>query len=166
MVSSDYTDVERLIHSICWKFVNKFNMDFDDCLSEAGEAYLRAEDSYDPDKSTSFTTHVYNCVHNALQTLVKRRRQMRSRMTSTMPDVDTDKRVSGVSLGAIVSNLSVDAAEVVEMILDTGSVVRKGFGRKQQKGRLEVIRNYLWNREDWSMDHVTEVFSELREVFS
>jgi len=163
MVTQGYESVERMVHKLCWRFVKRFRLDYDDCLDAALQGYMRATDSHDPSRGASFQTHVWNCVSHALYSENRGTRVRRKLFVAVSDRIQAPQKRD--SLGLIVSRLSDDAQTVVDLIADTSTGLMLLFSRRRQRGKQEAIRDYLWER-DWSMPRITATLSELRSVFS
>ncbi len=173
-----YRNVEAMIHKIVNGFVAKFGGQPDDYLGPAHEGYMRAYEKWEPDRG-AFTTIVWWCVRNKLLNYVTRRNRIRSReiqgseekyLESPEGPRPVGRRGGGLlfssafDLRVFAGGLSDDARTVVALLCDepVESVERlNGAARQEIPGR---IRGKLWDDLGWSMDRVTESFSEIREA--
>jgi len=65
----EYEKYENLIYKLSWRYA-RIGFEFDDLLSEANWAYMRATETFDPEKC-KFCTHLYNTVNGWLFNFTK-----------------------------------------------------------------------------------------------
>ena len=75
MITQDFnlfynnTDNQKILKSLCRKYSKNF--DYEELHSSGIIGLWKAFNTYDPDKGTKITTHVYNCVNYAILDWIK-----------------------------------------------------------------------------------------------
>jgi len=119
-----YQDVEKLLNKLCWQACKRnHQLDFDECMSRANLAYMKAYESYDEDRGAAFSTWVYWQVMGALQHHERQETVYFQRMTSSSSlmegrEPDTSNRVS-MAESIIRGAGSSDSKQVLKCILET-----------------------------------------------
>jgi len=69
MMDNKYNKYKKMIYKLVWRYA-RIGYEFDELLSEANWAYVRACKTFNPDKS-KFCTHLYNTVNGHLHNFTK-----------------------------------------------------------------------------------------------
>ncbi len=164
--TDSYLSVEKMIHSICWKFVKRFGSDFDDYASEASQAYMRAYNTYDSEKGIAYTTYVYQCVRNALLDLQRKAKCSRLTYNTEIVEGWEDKRNgTGFDFVATMKELSEDAATVMKLVANTPAEIVEFVRVDSPMKARQVVRSYLKDL-GWSAMRIGETFSEVRSILT
>jgi len=120
----------NLIRKIAWSFSTTTGVEFDDLFQEAALAYLKALDSYDPDKGY-LSTYVWNRISTRLKEYLKEQEEFKCRrqqVSSHQEALKTKRRYYStevididkpVSFTPFFESLSKDAQEVAKVVLET-----------------------------------------------
>ena len=164
-VTTTYEDVERMLFRICWNFRERFGGDFDELLSQAGEYFMGAYQTYDSNRG-AFTTWVYHSVYRRLwnhRRTENKRRQTLTYNSKVMEEAGKTTNGHPFDWELLLKDLTSDAKIVIQLIYDTPDDLEQMRG----EGRLgrRLIRSYL--RElGWTTRRVTESFGEIKTVLT
>ncbi len=163
-----YRSVERMIWKICWTFSRDRN-ECDDCLSIANEAFLKAYDSYDPNRG-AFTTLVYWCVTNKLRNhYTERKHRLAMEKTNTILECAVEDPAHEIPnrpmrmLESLLADLGDDARLIVQAVIESPNEICKTLKRGTQKQR----RNRVWKqmrKDGWTAGQWIEASEELCEA--
>jgi len=175
-----YEDYERLIYDVTWRFVKRRGGNFNDALSEANLAFLKAYETWQPSKS-QFSTWLSHYMWWALMD------SRRGRQADTIQLDHCDSAIASAGLtgdpngGSIAAALSCedqpdpveglfgsvtsDGREVLRAVLDApAEVFRACIDRGgQPRNWRSVIREYLVGK-GWSVEKVKESFAEISDA--
>ena len=156
--SETYKDIKGIIYDVAIKFSNRFGVDLDEVLSKAHFIYVtKACMEYDPTKA-SFVT----CVHNYLWWyLMMDRRNSQLKIEPLSRELKDHKNT--FHLGLLLDDLSNDAKEIANLILETPSELTSLFikSRKKQPYLLrKTLRKFLSNL-GWDDFRITTSFAEI-----
>ena len=112
----EYAKYENLIYKLSWRYA-RVGFEFDDLLSEANWAYMRATETFDPEKC-KFCTHLYNTVNGWLFNFTK---PSIDNSTGSDPDIfskDNYNQLKRVILKDRFGKSDPDVVIVINLIFD------------------------------------------------
>ncbi len=152
-----YEDVEKLIYRLCWNAVEKFNGEFDDYLSVANEAYMKAYETYEGRHGVKFSTWMHKIVRNDILTEVATRRNHEICNTDRLEKMQNRERFD---VCLFITSLPADAAEVVRLTLETPRELLMELVGKDASDFRDSLRKSL-ERIGWSIDRIAGSFAEI-----
>lgn len=156
-----YRDVQKMIWQLCWRFCRRGG-DFDEHLSIANEAFVKAYKTHDPDKA-EFTTHCYLQVYFALQkfraTYSKRRERMHE-----VPLPDSAKLKESRLWDSVWGQVGDDARTVMVLISESPAELL-GIAL-QEIVSLRVVLFRRLRAMGWSIGRAGTAFDELSDVLT
>lgn len=78
LIKKHYNDFIHIFH----KIIRNYDIDYDECFSDAQLAFVKAIDSYNPSLGNSLTTHIYNGIKFTLWNHISQRRRRINRLIS------------------------------------------------------------------------------------
>lgn len=157
-LSESYLSVERLISSTCRKFLKRYNLDEQEVFSEAGVAFLKATESFNPAKGTKFSTWIRWKLYKDLMSLARKQRQ--SLPLDSIQEPATERKFF---LREFLEDLSEDTRMVAKMALNTPKEILQAMRRDTTYDLRIAIWQHL--REiGWSTRKIIESFSEIRRA--
>lgn len=163
-MEATYEDLQLLVYQATHKIATRYQIPFEDLLSEAHCCFVRAFDTYTPEKGASMSSWVYSKVTWGLQTFL--RKELRHH---NQPRIDDQPELAydpGRPVSELYSDLSDEAQEVVRVLLESP----KDFSRLcrwndvASKDTLrETMSEHLQDR-GWSVFAVRESFQEIAEA--
>ena len=147
-----YLDVERLIFRMCWRHVQRHGGCFDEAVSEANAAFIRAYADFRPDR-TKFSTWLWWKVRGALAShrvkSFRRAARVRTIAPSLLDRITAQERFD---LATFCRDLSGDATLVIGMALRQDAAASKSAIWKEIKAL------------GWTVARAIEAFAEVREA--
>jgi DNA-directed RNA polymerase specialized sigma subunit len=183
-----YPKFEKCIQKLVWKYVKNSRFGFDELLSEAGLAFMKAVDTYDSNKA-SFHTHLYWTVNGRLRNYCNGTNQIEDKMTLSY-DARCNEGIKNSDFNAItkstwdnndpeqaytfknlVENLSKEAREVVNTLLNTPAemieLVKEMSASRQ--GHMHVYKSNVtryFKNQGWKRKNILKAYSEIRQTFN
>lgn len=159
----EYEKLKGLIYRLTHNFHRKYggNFDggsFDELLSEAHFAFVRAVQNYDPNRGAKLITYVWHAVENGLKrTLIRPTNYLREGPHVKRREVPLQGlRISRRrSLGEKLGRLSEEAASVLRIAL----FIRGSSPATKRRHLIEVLCEYGWAAEE-----IINCFEEIQEV--
>ena len=151
----DFEKYERLLKRVCSRFPI---LDWNDAYSEAQLAYLRALDSYKPDKG-AFSTHLWTVVRRALisQARAETKRRKAEGLTHVSNSVPGPDRM--LAIRDLMDALDDDARHVVGLIYEPENVLHcKRHGANVSR---HLLAKYL-RGHGWSGTRIREAFRNIQ----
>lgn len=165
-ISLTYSDVEKLLQSLCWRFCRRTGAPFDVAMSEANAAYVAAYNSYQPGRGSTFATWVRRRVDYALREFARQHANDRLAKTRRFgPSEDTADR-ERFDLTRFAEELSNDARTVIRLAIEPPTDVmlsaHTSYGpcpSGLKKGILEFLADI-----GWTAQRIGESFREIGEA--
>jgi DNA-directed RNA polymerase specialized sigma24 family protein len=172
-VNETYEDVRLLVYRIVHKFAACYGFTFDDLITHAHLAYVKAYEAYTTSKpapgkkKAKFSSFMYFWVTTDLITYVnKEKRHRHNELEESMVEGYTpDARPF---LEQLEEELSEDASLVVRLVLDTPeefSATCHWCAAKNPIGMRRSVSEYLKNH-GWARERIEEAFLEIRQIIS
>ena len=117
-VTDAYLDVEQMLFKICHQFNNRYNLPFDELMSEARYQFMKAYRRFDPSKGAKLSTFVYFVVSHKLIDHVSKEFKW-SNHSAEMPDDLEPGEVLANTLMGMVEFLTDDAREVLGLVMES-----------------------------------------------
>ncbi len=165
-----YREVERMIDGLCWSFVRRYGLDWEECRAEAALAYAQAYRSYDPARA-AFTTWCWWAVRNALCDMLRQRGRRGREFTNSMACDDDGSEVPLVEaaeakppslLSAVLSGLGEDARAVAEIVCSMPAEAMLAAGFRPERVRRSLRRRLAGL--GWSLGRIAGAFGEVSEA--
>lgn len=157
--SETYGDVEKLLFRLCHKIVCCDQCRFEDRMSTAREAFMRAYNSYDSTKGAQFSTWVYWQVRTALLTRKNQCIKQSERFRNGLSKLPNRSRKPGFM--DLLWELSDDARDVVRIISEAPEEVTELWVNNVDAQGM--VRSYL-RGAGWTATRITRSFSEIRKA--
>lgn len=174
-VVETYDDVERLLRHVCVQFMRRNGghlgtagdgSEFDDAMSEARIAYMRAYQTWQPDGGSKFTTYLCQCVYRRLLDRYKFDRRRRA-LWQGVADPDTLGVPDRLPFDrdSFERHLTEDAQVVLSLVLDAPDEIAQIAMNKggQPQNWRSTIRDYL-AAMGWAARRITRTFDEIKEA--
>ena len=147
-----YLDVEKLIFRMCWRYVQRHGGCFDEAVSEANAAFVRAYADFRPGKA-KFSTWLWWKVRGALSGHRARSHRRAARVRTAAPGLlDRIASRERFDPAAFCRELSGDAALVIEITLRQDAAASKSAIWREIKAL------------GWTIGRAVEAFAEIREA--
>lgn len=159
---------ERMIAKIVWSLSRKYGGDPADLMQDGYVAFLQARESYNPEKGTQFSTWAYRTVYRQLfETIREQARKNPNRVFREYPNAENDlteypARAGAFRLLDFVDGLSDDAAEIVNIVLETPGCILRQCNSQRCRTRKTFLSHYLRNA-GWGRGRIRKTFSEIEE---
>lgn len=176
-VTETYRDVEKLIYKEVGSFQKRFGGDFDELLSEANLAFMRAYKAYDLTRG-EFTTLLVTSIRHGMMNVLRSRMKANSRKTVSLDAVGCNDTALAEQLAdemeppkfdleSFAKGLTKDAKTVIEILLDTPTDLESAFfwAGGEERHWKSSIRQYLQSL-GWTAVRVKESFLELKVAMS
>jgi len=158
-----YTEVEKMLFSLSWRYHQLYGIEFDECMSECNWAFVKALNwRYDPSKGTKFSSQVHTIANWRLRSLVRER-------TRAVPLLEINEETAGFAREdrspcmEILDGLSEDARVIVALLLSTPADLKKEVRTPLQM--LANVRDNLVRRGQMERDEFNRATEELRTQF-
>ncbi len=158
----------KMLYKIVWSYIKRYpGLEFDDLLSEACVAYLRAEKDFNPVKGKK-STFMWNVVNNELTDIINKMNTKNNREIYLeefeFPHYQTPEQIilQEERFLELVGSLSNDAKMICALILNEPDIFLPINKPRECRG---VIMRELRNR-DWGWTKIWNGFKELRNTFS
>ena len=171
-IAETYTDVKCMLFKAAHTFAQRHNVPFDDMLSEAHVAFIKAFDNYSPKRGrrkTKFTTWLYFALHCDLTTAIQKRYKHLNRHEDLDDEVEEARTEPTFFLADLRTQLSDEALHIVGVLLDPPTEfdtmmrwdrVEKGNSAKCR----HVLADYISADTGWPPEKVHQHFNEIREA--
>lgn len=159
-----------LIQIIAAKYA-KMGLDYDDIVSEGNLAYVNAVNTHDPSRGP-FKTHLRTCIENSAKNYIanvnyQKREMPRVSIKEDMSSGQSPDPLSTLIFKEVIENLSDEAREVVDIVLDCPSDLvaimkqkQSGACRINKTGLVPLLRS-----RGWGFNTIGQVFNELKTAF-
>lgn len=163
----EFPKVQKMIYGLAWRTSQAYPISYDECLSEAYMAFMRACGDYQPKRGTKFSSWVYFWVWTKLKDLVMKRSK------EPLEFVDINEELVGAAPPVqiesleLIDDLSSDAKEIISLLIETprellgmamtpkqlmskvkGHMIKKGRNPKQvEKAHKELCNRF---QEAWA----------------
>jgi hypothetical protein len=141
------TDVQKMLYKQAWDAAARYNLPFDECLSECYWGFVRAVNwRFDASKGLKFSSEVF--LINAWRFKTKQRRELRD--AERFPLVELNEETAGFAVAdraeclEAVEGLSEEAREIVGLLLDTPKELLEDLPTPKQL--LKRVKAYLQRR--------------------
>jgi len=155
-----YKKYEKLIYSFVYKY--RWMDDFDTILSAAHSGYMRAVETYDPNKG-AFSTHLTWSIKGAIHSCIKvtKEHNIEQYYSICSPVVSP---LDNAIFSETIDRMSKEARFVVDMILDMPDGLVEFTKDKNDNYHMtaRTIRMYLVNELGWKHSVTDNVFEEIR----
>ena len=170
-MTDTYEDVRLLIYNVCNKFWLKNGGDMDEYVGESNIVYLRAYNTWKPDKGTKFSSYLQTCIWRHLISFHKRAQGRLERRIVPVNFSDETNKYEGLLatrdrpadiIGDFVSDLSSDAASIVRLVVEAPAEL---VSMVKSKGGAPCnwsssIKSYLKGL-GWTHGRIVDTFEEL-----
>jgi len=157
--------VQKMLYSQAWKFAKTYPITFEECLSEAYFAFMKACEDYQPERGQKFSSWCYYWVWCKLKDLVMKRTKDPLEFVEINDDLLGEAPPAISPSLEIVAELSSDAQEIVALVLETPAELLGG-APATAKQLLRRVKDYLVEHCGRSKDDVDaatlEISSRLR----
>jgi len=167
--ADDYEQYKKCIYSLVHTWVKKSPFSFDELLSEANLGFLRAVETYDLTKA-GFPTHLYITVNGRLSHFVCKKKVVEDELDEWLPGKG-DNPEQALVFKELVHNLSTEAREVVEVVLNTPremiELVRDMTSGRQ--GKMHLYRSNVtkfYRKRGWSYNKINAAYQEIKNTFN
>lgn len=160
-ITDTYEDIKRLIYQICNGYVHSSDLNFEELVSEANHAFVKAYNKYDPERG-DFTTLIHHAVNNHLKSLM-RKRVREIKFKTNQENIETHIKKIRFTLHTFINSLSDDSKFIMKLIFDAPNDIKemtKALGKDQLKWR-EFIGLHLFNLK-WDQDRIDATFEEVK----
>ena len=164
-ISETYTDVEKLIHNICHKFIkrhfNPFN-EYDDLSSEANLLFLDAYQNYNPEKGP-FTNHIHFTIwHGLLEKMENSFKKIKSvcEVNEFLP-----AKNETTSLDDLLCDLSNDGKTMINLIRSSPKEIQQIMRTEKPHVRRPHCKlKSIMKGIGWSSEQIIKTINEIKEV--
>ena len=161
-IETEYRNNQRLIHHVVHLIHNKYGGIKQD-LEEMGMGWLfmKAVITYDPNRKTKFSTHLYKVIWDDLASF--RRTECRRAKIIPMEDMELNeyREYSKFNFQEFLEDLTEDAQALIFIAFDPPpSVIIK----KNNMPRLDSLRRYTTKQLKWSAEQFQEAVQEIRSA--
>ena len=164
----EYSKYEKCIQKLVWRYVKQSRFDYDELLSEANLGFLHAVETFDKNKS-GMHTHCFITVNGRLQKYCAKPERIESDLDElASPTLNPEQNAI---FSDLIENLSKEAREVVETILETPKemieLVKEMSASRQ--GHMHVYRSNVtryFKDLGWKRKKILKAYSEIRSTFN
>lgn len=166
-IAESYADCRLLIYKVVHTFANRYNVPFDELLSEAHMSFVRAFDRYDPSrfvKKAKFSSFVYFALSCDLRTYLQKQRKHTGHLEINEELCGTED--PNQFRLRFESHLEMDARTVIHLVLDAPDELSEVLGLREvsnKRGFLRALREHLRDL-GWSRDRIAIAFEEISVV--
>ena len=161
--SETHKDIEKLIYRLCHQAVDRHGGDFNEYLSIANEAYIRAYDTYQSGYGASFSTWLYNILRNAISSYVKKENRQNMIQIDYVDSLEDTPQPIPFSISHFLSCLPTDATEVVKILTEIPReliIDMLSFGDVRELCRDRLVRHL--RSLDWTLERIAKSFFQIR----
>jgi len=159
--ATEHPKVQNMLFKLVWKFSQEYPISFEDALSEANFAFVKACYDYDPSRGSKFSSWCYFSVWTHLKTVVMKR------TTDPLVCVEINDDLLGAAPPEVAPSLEViellspNARRLVELILEPPPPIR---GQQVTPRQLvKRIKDYMIT-QGLSKKAVEEAFKEAQQT--
>lgn len=159
-----YQDVQRLLYKLAHKAARRYQLPFEDMLSEAHRCFMLAFGKYDGSRGASFVTYVYFVVHHQLATSAQKESPHRNHL-EVKEEICGTVDPEGSFVGDLIASLDSDARMVVELLLRPPEELSRSHGDvgvSRPHHLLSSLRAWLQSHEGWSKERTDVAVDEVR----
>lgn len=166
-LNEEFRKVEPMLKWASHNFIKKYGGDYDDMFSEAQWFFLKAANTYDPNKGTKFSTWVWNNVRSGFTDFL-RKRSRRPQVALVADPVSPHSEP--FPLWELLEGISDGAKEIVSLFYNPPSDVSFDVNERT-KGKLEhekwdvAITEFLKDT-GWSAYEIVKSYDEIRKVLA
>lgn len=167
-LSETYTDIEKLIYDIVWKFKDRYGGDIGELVAEANLIYVLAFDSYNETKG-ALSTWMHFCIRKGLLDFLKSTRQQNRYGLKFYP-LSEAKGVSiqkfrPLHLLEMLEEVGEDAKVVIRLVF----YPPEGITKEDLEGGFSACRCRRYLRQylhdlGWTGRRIKESFQEIRRI--
>ncbi len=165
VVSQTFADVQPLLEQTVFRFRNQPWADVEEMRSEAYESYLKAYQTYDPDRA-AFSTWTVLLAQQAIRNLLRKKKRDAQLMGGRLSGQEVCKKTR-FTVDGLMNELSADAAMVVKLTVQPPPDVKlraiQGGGADRPTGIKSGIMEFLKDI-GWSAARIAESFDEIRSA--
>ena len=168
----EYPKYELCIKKLVWKYVRKSNFSFEELLSEAGQAFIHAVETYNKTKA-GLHTHCFITVNGRLKNYIKNEYKKCYPLNENEQwgYLQYDTPEQNAIFNNLIENLSKEAFEVVQTVLNCPSeivdLVRTMTSNRQNKMHLYRINiTRFFRSKGWSNNQINSAYSEIKQTFN
>ena len=158
-VDSLYKTVEKIVHKLAWDTAQRYPISYEESLSEAHLAFMKAVQSYNPERGTQFSSWCYFTVWTHLKDVVMKRSKERvffiPEVTEEMAGEAPPTEAPSVQLA---KELGEDAKLLVEMLLETPEEL---IGRPLTPKRLLTEVKKILHSKGWSWNRINDTVNQI-----
>jgi len=135
-----YLGVEKMLYRLAWR-ISPNQQSFEDAAAEAKVAYMKACQTYDPQRGTKFSTWCYFKVWRHLQGFSQKRAQDRLVLTEMKEELVGAAPANRKVFLEMIDDLSSDAKELISLLVDSPPEILEEVQTPQQllKNALEHL---------------------------
>ena len=148
---------EGLLWKLSRAFHNSTGLDVDDLFQEASVAYLKALETYNPDKG-KITTHTWWVISNYLKNYVKEERE---HIFPTCEFCDEIESEFTYSTSNYFDNLTDDAYEVAKVVLRSPTL----YATRTKEDVVSRLKNVM-EQHGWPRSKTVNAINILKLVYS
>ena len=161
-----YEEHEGIMFTLAWRYARGWGKEFDTCLSEAGQGFLRAYDKWDGVRP--FGTYLWRVVDNGLKNYIKKEMRLADK---EMASGDVPEAITGVHAGRLaelhdIATGLTPRAQVICAILfgDTAKVLGLVGGETSHQLRAKVVDHIKYTLGIPNHNKTYAAFDEIKEA--
>lgn len=165
-----YCQLQDMVRRICWKFVHKYGGEFEDWMSDAGELFMDALQTYNG--KASITTWVWHRIHWGFYSSL--RRWMRDiQRTMSLEDLADEERegVEGMleapvrhTIADSIVFLSDSSRELWAMLNDPPDELADELDPDNPDVTWDAIQRHCVYQLRWTYQEIRTAINELKEL--
>jgi RNA polymerase sigma factor (sigma-70 family) len=155
-----YSRYHKTIFNLAWKANARCpSLEIDDFVSEGNIIFLKCINRYDNNKSACFHTYLYSSVKNFFRGMIQKQATQEAKLGPSFNGIDPERQALVMDT---LSKMSVDAQEVVELILESPKEFIKAIPHITKTSIREFLRT-IWDG-DLIQYRITDAFAEITET--
>jgi len=169
IVEDAYRQLEKMITKICWKFTRKYGGEFEDWLSEAGELFMDAIQTYNG--KASLTTWIWHRLHWGLYTVIRKRMRTSQREMSLEDMSDGEHEVEDIleagfrqCFTAGLDRLDESGRELWSLIAEPPVELQGELDPDDPDNAWDALQRYCEYRLRWTWREMQTAIAELKEL--
>jgi len=164
-----YSEYQNCIKKLVWHWVKRSRFGFDELLSEANMAFIKAVDSYKAGRA-GFHTHLYITVNGNLRNYCNPPEPLEIQLKDNYHSKFQNPEQT-CTFNNLVENLSSETREMVDTVLNTPAemieLVREMSSNRQ--GHMHLYRSNVkayFKAKGWKKSLILSCFNEIKQTFS
>lgn len=166
-IDRSLTDVEKLLYKQAWKAAARYNLSFEEALSECHWLFVRAcNGQYDPSRGAKLSTFLTMKIHFHFKTLNHKQRTQ----TQRFPLIEIDEDLAGAAPARhspcleATDGLSEEAQEIIRLLLETPAELVDVWEPSTPRKLLRRVKAHLCRRGR-SQEQLEQAQKEIETTF-